>query len=214
MIVSVLSFGQGVFAQSFYWNSAAIRLGYQQTSPFAYERSDGSLVRVGAYHAPSITLGPVLDYRAYEFNQDASVGILAEPTFGFYLPLSVDYVFNILESIGVTYMVNVPAYLQFNYGNFSTTETAMERGVGIGVGVNYFLMGNAWYRSTESNDMNFEGAGLSGFLLSARLSYRYWSSNNKLRTINLSYSVGGTEQVRGQDFRRQMIGLSFAAFNY
>ncbi|MFN3528920.1 MAG: hypothetical protein ACK417_03240 [Bacteroidia bacterium] len=202
-------------AQSFYWKTAAARFGFQNTAPYSYTLSGNSQRMVESALAPSLSIGPILDFRVYEINSNASVGLYAAPSIGLYLPLSIDYIDNIVDDGVTAYLINAPLYFQFNYGNFSTTKTIMEHGFGLGVGLNYFYMGNPHYRYWEAESSSFEGGGMDGLLFSMRFSYRFWSKSNALKTINIAYSAGPKRVVAGSPFRMQLLEFSFPIFrNY
>lgn len=210
----LIAVGGNLNAQSFYYKLLAPRLGYQQLAPFQYSRWGGTLYYQDAVAAPSLTVGPVLDLRFYDFSDESSIGILAEPSIGFYMPMSLSYAFGILEDFSLPLISKLPLFVQYNTGNFSTSGSSKEKGFGFGLGVNLFRIRDSQYSWQEQFGTDFIGGGREGVLLGCRFSYRYWNDRNQLKTLNISYSVGGRQNVGAQEFRRHMIEFSFPAFDY
>lgn len=98
---------------------------------------------------------------------------------------------------------------QFNWGNFSTTNATKDYGVGFGLGMNttYIFQTTSFSSSPTEKGKNL--------LLqpAARLSFRWWSENSSLNTINLVYSTSADQSLSNGPQRRNTLLISLIRYS-
>lgn len=178
-----------------------------------------SLIRPGS-HAPLFGLSVSLHARLFQINQEQSVGLAAQPMFGFYIPQpSTDGMRRqaVTDTYGGPLILHLPVMLQFTRGMFSTLESVKDYGWGIGLGMEASWLRDGWQTAAkENNPFNYAYNLAPNFLIRpvGALYWRYWTQRNV--PVEWALQFSSTEQTYALGtIRRPMIRLGFTGYlNY
>ncbi len=155
--------------------------------------------------------------RLFNINNDNSIGLAINPTFGAYIPPKTgDESLDSFDPYGFPVLFHVPLMLHYSYGMFSTAETEKDYGWGISVGVERTWMNDSWHRESEDDFFGSNYILLPKSIIRpvAAVYFRRWTSFNLPVEWALQYSSTNQTYALGT-ISRPMVRLSWSFyFNY
>jgi hypothetical protein len=155
--------------------------------------------------------------RLFNINDDNSIGIAINPTFGGYIPPKTgDEMLDSFDPYGFPLFFHMPVMLHYSYGMFSTVETEKDFGWGLSVGVERTWMNDSWHRESKEDffGSNYILLPKATIRPVAALYFRHWTSFNLPVEWALQYSSTSQTYALGT-ISRPMVRLSWSFyFNY
>lgn len=158
--------------------------------------------------------------KLFQFNKENSLAFQSVSLLGAYVGGTnfedeYDSFYGTFGPYGVPIFVSIPLVLQYSRGLFSTVESLAERGVGIGLGLEYQIMLDQFAHYPKAPTIaTYEVGSTILWRPVAQIAYRYWTASNLLAEVSLQASYW-RDNFLGQNIPRPTFRLTWAAyFNY